>query len=659
MDNTNKYRLLVEKLNIYRDAYYNLNNPIVDDKTYDELYDELLTIENETGYILSNSPSQTVGYTVVSELNKVSHSIPLLSLDKTKSVDDIIKYMGDKELICMHKLDGLTVELIYENGKLIQGSTRGNGIEGEDITHNVRMFKNVPTEIDFKGFLRLSGEAIIHINDFNKINDNLTEEEKKRLPKGKYATPRNLVSGSVRQLDNKICASRNVYFYAYNILECDVDIITKYDILSFLGNHGFWVVYQFLKISKKSDVELAIKTLKELAEQDHIPIDGLVFTYNDLKYGESLGKTSHHPLHSIAFKFEDETAETILRDIEWSIGRTGVLTPVAIFDPVELDGTEVSRASLHNVSVLEDLNLSINSTIEVYKANLIIPQVLKHVRWNVDSHEIYFPRKCPECDGVVVFTRDHNSTNIKCTNSNCKGQLLYKIVHFCSKNAMNIDGMSEATIKKFIDKGWVEGCGDLYYLAIYKEQIVKLDGFGIKSYSKLIQSIEKSRTVKLENFIYALGIDNIGRSASKTISKHFNGSFDDFWNAWKNGFDFTVLDDFGETMNESMHQLIKTVWDAIAVKTLSEEMIFTYSTTKSNIDSLFTDKTVVVTGSFENYTRTSIQEKLESLGAKMSSSVSKKTDYLIAGESAGSKLKKAQDLNIKVLSETEFEEIIK
>ena len=642
---------LVKQLNQYRNEYYNDNNPTVSDYEYDNLFDELKQLEEQTGFLMSNSPTQSVGFEVKSKLEKVTHSIPLLSLDKTKQVNDVIRFIGSQPCLLMLKYDGLTVELEYNNGELIKGSTRGDGFIGEDVTHNVKTFKNIPLKIDYNGYLKVVGEAIIHKNDFEKINDN--------LPIGieKYKNARNLVSGSVRQLDSKLCSERQVYFMPWDVLE-GLDGDSKFYKIQELPSFGFQSFSDLFYIENGTTIDRLnemIENLKEKASRKNIPIDGLVVKYDSIAYSKSLGSTSHHNNDGLAFKFEDETADTTLLNVEWSMGRTGTLTPVAVFKTVELDGTDISRASLHNISIIENLKLGIGDNISVQKCNLIIPQIVENY---TQSNSLEIPNSCPICNGKTEIEQLNDSKELICTNPNCKGKLLGKFTHFVSKNAMNIDGLSEASLEKFIEKGWLKTFSDIYDLSKYKNDIINMDGFGEKSYNKLIQAIEKSKNVKLENFIVALGIDNIGKTASKTISKFFKGDWTAFENAWRIDFDFTNLDDFGRKMNDSLYEYFSK--DEMRWYDLVCEMKFIKPTETINADSSssannkFQNKTIVITGSFENYTRDTMQAKLESMGAKVSSSVSKKTDYVMVGTDAGSKLTKARDLGIEILSENDI-----
>ena len=642
---------LVKQLNQYRNEYYNDNNPTVSDYEYDNLFDELKQLEEQTGFLMSNSPTQSVGFEVKSKLEKVTHSIPLLSLDKTKQVNDVIRFIGSQPCLLMLKYDGLTVELEYNNGELIKGSTRGDGFIGEDVTHNVKTFKNIPLKIDYNGYLKVVGEAIIHKNDFEKINDN--------LPIGieKYKNARNLVSGSVRQLDSKLCSERQVYFMPWDVLE-GLDGDSKFYKIQELPSFGFQSFSDLFYIENGTTIDRLnemIENLKEKASRKNIPIDGLVVKYDSIAYSKSLGSTSHHNNDGLAFKFEDETADTTLLNVEWSMGRTGTLTPVAVFKTVELDGTDISRASLHNISIIENLKLGIGDNISVQKCNLIIPQIVENY---TQSNSLEIPNSCPICNGKTEIEQLNDSKELICTNPNCKGKLLGKFTHFVSKNAMNIDGLSEASLEKFIEKGWLKTFSDIYDLSKYKNDIINMDGFGEKSYNKLIQAIEKSKNVKLENFIVALGIDNIGKTASKTISKFFKGDWTAFENAWRIDFDFTNLDDIGRKRNDRLYEYSSK--DEMRWYDLVCEMKFIKPTETINADSSssannkFQNKTIVITGSFENYTRDTMQAKLESMGAKVSSSVSKKTDYVMVGTDAGSKLTKARDLGIEILSENDI-----
>jgi DNA ligase (NAD+) len=647
---------LVTQLNQYRNEYYNSNKPSVPDSTYDNLFDELNQLENETKFILSNSPTQTVGFEVVSKLQKVTHKTPLKSLDKTKSIDELNKWINNKDIILMLKADGLTIELDYENGTLIEASTRGNGEIGEEITNNAKTFKNIPLSISFKGKLRISGEAIIHKNDFDEINSKLSEEEK-------YATPRNLVAGSVRQLDSKICSERNVYFYAFNILECSEELDdSKYDNFHWLGNLGFFTIpYSSIKFDIAQN---NINNMQELAQEMNIPIDGLVVSFDSIKYSELLGETSHHPLHSLAFKFSDESETTILKEIEWSVGRTSVITPVAIFDTVILDNTEVSRASLHNLSIIEELELGIGDSISVIKANMIIPQIEDNF---TRSNNLIIPDKCPSCgDKTIIDVKNIEGLTfteprkfLKCTNDNCPAKLVQKFAHFVSRNAINIEGLSEATLEKFINEGFITTFEDIYNINQYENEIIKMDGFGSRSYTKLIEAIEKSKDVKFENFIFALGINQIGLGGAKRLAKHFKNDINIFINeASISPVYFTQIEDFGDITANAVYDYFQNKDNIGQVKELLKYVVIKQEEKKidNNLKDL-TGLTFVITGSVTTFkNRDEFKELVESLNGKVAGSVSNKTNYLVNNnvDSTTGKNKTAKELGVKIISELDF-----
>lgn len=649
---------LVKLLNEYRDAYYNRAESLVLDSEYDRLFDELKALENDTGIILVNSPTTTVGYDVKSKLSKVTHKIPLLSLDKTKEIDQIVKFMDNRECLLMYKYDGLTIELIYENGKLIQASTRGDGYIGEDITHNAKTFKNIPMTIPYNGFLRVVGEAIIYKGDFQKINDNLPAGEKP------YANVRNLAAGSVRQLDSEICNARNVNFMLWDVLEGLDDLASNPDsrMSKFLAceNLGFELADLLTKIPIPA-VPSAIKHMKNQAAEKGIPIDGLVMKYDSISYSKQKGGTSHHNNDGIAFKFEDETAETILREIEWSMGRTGQLTPVAIFDPIDLDGTVVTRASVHNLSYIKEYDLHIGDRIKVYKANMIIPQILANLSAE-DRNPIgvHYPEVCPVCGGGIRVEQVNDTESVYCDNPHCSGKKLGKFVHYVSKPAMNIDGLSEATLEKFINNGWLTDFTDLYHLDRFSKEIMRMDGFGKRSYEKLMNAIEVSRTTTLVRLLISLGIPYIGKTASKAISSYCGGDPSKFMELVNTNFNWTQLEDFGDVMSNSLKNWFDDDDNFKLFHCILGHLDIQIETNSALpvVDNPFNGKIVVATGSLQNFTRDGIGKKLEELGAKVASSVSKKTDYVIAGEKAGSKLTKANELGITVLTEADFMQMI-
>lgn len=659
MDKVKRIKELTQKLNQYRDSYYNDSVSEISDHEYDELFDELKQLEEETNIVMANSPTHTVGYEVKSKLEKVKHSHPMLSLDKTKSVDDLKKFVGDKNCLLMCKMDGLTVLLTYENGELIQAETRGNGEEGEIITHNAKVFENIPLHIDYTGHLEIEGEAIITYNDFDKINSKLSENEK-------YKNTRNLVSGSVRQLDSNIAAQRHIKFITWKVPNIEDKIKSDNSILfrlNYIKDLGFDIVpfYSYTNCSSdKENINNMIISLHDRAKYLGYPIDGLVVTYDDISYGESLGTTGHHPKHSLAYKFYDDIYPTRLLDVEYTMGKTGVLTPTAVFEPVEIDGTMVERASLHNISIMKSLGIvSKYQEIGVYKANMIIPQIEYAEKMNCVSvkESICIPGVCPVCGWNTERLKDNDTEILVCTNPNCKGKLLGKLSHFVSKNAINIDGLSEQSLQKFIDLGWLNTFRDIYYLSDHKEEMYKLDGFGKKSIDKLLESIKKSRNTTLDRFIYGLCIPLIGRTASKEIAKFFNYDYEKFRT---DGIvtHYSQIDGFGDNMNQSLHDYLRE--NHMKISTLADEFIFeTKSESSNNAD--LSNKTFVITGSLNHYkNRDELVNIIEQLGGKVSGSVSSKTNYLINNDvtSTSGKNKKAKDLGIPIISENQFVQMI-
>lgn len=651
-----KIKGLITQLNLYRDMYYNHQTSLVSDKEYDDMFDELQRLENETGIVFSNSPTQSVGYEVKSELRKVVHNHPMLSLDKTKDLADIEKFFGEHIGFLMLKMDGLTVSLRYINGELISAETRGNGEIGEDILHNAKVFTNIPLHINCKDEVIVDGEAIIDYDTFKEINSTLPEENR-------YKNPRNLVSGSVRQLDSGIAASRKIKFIAWKLVKGN-DRNSFISRLEWLENLGFETVdYRVGYPLTIGLLKNFVDELKESAVNHSYPIDGLVASYDDIVYGESLGLTSHHIRSQIAYKFYDEIVETPMFDVEWTMGKTGVLTPTAIFLPVEIDGTTVERASLHNVSIFENLNLYRGDTVTVFKANQIIPQISENIDKGsireVDRIKFEIPSHCPICGGETVIKQDGVARVLHCVNDNCSGKLLGKLTHFVSKNAMNIDGLSESTLEKFINLGFLNTFIDIYKLNDHYNEIVTLDGFGKRSADKLITAIENSKHTTLDRFLYALCIPLIGRTASKTISKYFHGDYIEFRNQCMmhvDTFDFTIFDDFGIQMASSIADYIASdVRDEI--NELAKLMDFGKEQIQTNSCSLIVGKTFVITGSVNHYkNRNELSAYIENLGGKVAGSVSKNTDYLINNDvaSTSGKNKKAKELGVPIISEEEF-----
>lgn len=630
---------LISELNIASDMYYNTSNTIMSDKEWDMKLDKLKELEEKTGIILSNSPSVNVGYEVKSKLEKVKHEYPLRSLGKTQDKNELNNFIDNKKVIEMLKLDGLTTDIIYEDGELLEASTRGNGEIGEDITHNIKTYVNVPQTIKYKGRIHIVGESVITHDVFNEINKN-----------GEYKNPRNLVSGSVRQLDSKICAKRKVKFLSYNVF--GKDFISKEEELKWLEEQGFDVVdYKVV-----SDLDGDIDYLRNIAANKQIPIDGLVFTYDNKAYGESLGNTAHHPNHSMAFKFYDEEEETVLREVQWQVGRTGVITPVAIFNPVELDGTEVSKATLHNVSMMKKLKLGLGDKITVYKANQIIPQIRENL---TKSDTLEIPCQCPVCGHKAKLKESDNAIFLVCENPNCKAQLVQKIKHYCSRDAMNIEGLSEKTIEKFIEKEYLNSISDIYTLKD-KTVIKKLEGFGIKSFNKLVENIEKSKKCKIENFIYALGIPNVGKTTAKTFVDFTPG--DNPYIKLCNIESLTVEDllkmkDCGEVVANSIVDWFHNRDNIDLVNSFIDEISFVIEEKTEIIakENPLKGMRVYPTGKF-SLKKSELKGKLEELGAIVESGYKKSLDYLIVANdsSKSSKRDKALKDGVKLFTEEEL-----
>lgn len=646
MNKIDRIKELVELLNHYRNEYYNNSRSEISDFEYDQLFDELANLESETGFIMSVSPTQTVGYEVVSELNKVEHNHPMLSLDKTKSVADVVKFLNNKDGVIMAKMDGLTCSLRYINGRLISAETRGNGEIGEDVLHCVKTIKNIPLEINCLDEIIIDGEVIITYDDFEKINSVLPEGQK-------YKHPRNLASGSIRQLDSSIATQRNMQFIAWKLIKgCNANSFA--DRWLFMVRLGFDATPLFpLPAIEQNDqmLTIAIEHIKLYAKAEGYPIDGCVFGYDDIAYGESLGATGHHLKSQLAFKFYDELYPTRLQYIDWTIGKSSQLTPTAVFETVEIDGTEVSRASLHNISIIKNLGLTNGCTVNVFKANQIIPQIDSCD--NDGCGDIKIPIVCPICNGKTSIKKENESEVLICTNPECVGKKLAQFTHFVSKKGMDIKNLSEATLQDLLLHGFIHNFKDIYHLSNHRQQLIQLDGFGTKSIENLLKSIEDSRNVKLENFIAALGIPNIGLTASRIISKYCHGNIYGWFNAFFNKFDWTRLDDFGEVM---AHNIDEYLYNHIAdVESLADEMNFVIQEEQDIIQNPFIGKSICVTGKLNHFNRDSINEKIISLGAKTASSVSKKTNYLITNESSGSsKYKKAIELSIPIITEKEF-----
>ena len=633
IDKINRIKELVSLCNTYRNAYYNKDKTIISDAEYDRLFDELSELESSTKFIMNNSPTQTVGYTAVSKLRKVKHDHPMLSLAKTTNMEEMEKFIDNKPIVTMLKEDGLTCSLCYENGKLVSAETRGNGEIGEDIYHNALTFINLPQTISHSGRLVIDGEIIILNSDFEEINSTLPEEEK-------FKNPRNLASGSVRQLNSEIAAQRKLRFIAWKLVDgYDNNSFAKR--LDYLEELGFEVVPRLYAFDDRS-----ITFLKIIADKYGMPIDGFVVAYDDTKYSESLGATSHHLKSSFAFKFKAETAETILRDIEWNTSRNGVVSPTAIFDPVEIGGSTISRATLHNLSYIKNLELGISDTIEIAKMNEVIPKVIDNL---TRTNSYKRPLLCKSCGAELEVHNDNGSETLHCPNEECPARKLDRFVHFVSKDGIDIQGLSQATLEKFISNGWIKKFSDIYRLGQYRNEIIALDGFGEKSWDRLWQSIQDSRNTTMTKFICALGIPLVGKNTAKEVAKYskiIDGQLD---------IDMSDSSVFTPSIINSIGKYLSIEINLMETFALIYELNISNEQTKI-VNSPFTGKTIVVTGALNYYTRISIQEELERLGAKMGSSVSKKTDYLLTNEQSGSsKYKKAVELGIKIINEKEFE----
>lgn len=654
-DDLKEIRELTIKLNQWCYEYYVLSKPTVSNDVFDQNFDRLKYLEDKTGFFFSGSPVRTVGFRVSSELPKIKHTYPLLSLDKTKDRKTAMNFTKDREALLMYKLDGLTICLVYEDGKLVMAATRGNGEEGSIITDNAKTFVNVPLSIEYKGRLMITGEGIIHRNDFEAINEQIPNKE------DRYKTPRNLASGSVQQLDSSICAKRKVYFYAFNVIEGLDDINSLDGRLAQLKDYGFDIC-KYIKFNPKNvdfdTFDDVMDSMVMKAQKENIPIDGLVVMYDDIEFGKKQGRTGHHYRNGIAFKFKEEEEESIIRDIDWQVGRTGKITPVAMFDTVILDGTDVSRASLHNLSIIKELGIKKGAKVTIVKKNEIIPQIIKA---EGGTEEFEIPNTCPVCGGITCKCSDGGSVSLYCKNDECAAQSIRKIAYFASKECMNIDGLSEKTVEKFIDAGIIKNILDVYKLEEHHDEIVKFEGMGEKLFAKLLSSIEKSRDVKLENFIAALGIPNIALSKAKIISRKFAGDWNAFENALKSRYDFTELESFGTEVNKCIYEFYdNTFVNNSMYADLVSYMRFVKEE-KSALN-LFEGKIFVITGSLNIFSnRKELQEKIESLGGKVAGGVSKKTTYLINNDiqSSSSKNKDAKKNGVPIITEEEFLNMIK
>ena len=639
---------LVELLNKAGKSYYSEGRELMSNYEYDALYDELGMLEKETGYILSNSPTVNVGYEVLSELPKERHESPMLSLDKTKSPEALAEWLGSQKGLLSWKLDGLTIVLTYDNGQLQKAVTRGNGEVGEIITNNARVFKNVPVTIPFKGKLVLRGEAIITYSDFERINEQIPEAD------AKYKNPRNLCSGSVRQLNNEITAQRNVHFFAFTLVSAqDVDFDnSRQRQFEWLKDQGFSVV-EYKMVTKDTILD-TIEWFENTIVTNDFPSDGLVILYDDIAYGDSLGRTAKFPRNAMAFKWTDETAETTLREIEWSASRTGLINPVAVFDPVELEGTQVSRASVHNISIVESLKLGIGDRIKVFKANMIIPQIAENL---TQSGNLEIPEVCPVCGGKTQIKQVNDVKTLYCINEDCQAKHVKSFAHFVSRDALNIDGLSEATLEKFIQHGFLKNFCDLYHLEKFRDEIIALDGFGEKSYENLLTSVENSRNTTLPKFIYGLGIANVGLSNAKMIVQALGNDIEKIIHAGRQ--ELEKIDGVGAVIADTFASYFENEKNKEEFYKLLQEMHIEKAPDNQN-NQILTGKVFVITGSLEHFeNRNQLKERIEQLGGRVTGSVTGKTSYLINNDShsTSSKNKTAAKLGVPVITENEFLEM--
>ena len=656
MDKRKRIEELVELLNQAGKAYYEAGQEIISNLEYDKAYDELVRLEEETGIVLSASPTQNVGYSVATALPKEEHASPMLSLDKTKSVETLQSFLGEQKGILSWKLDGLTVVMTYEKGELVKAVTRGNGRIGEIVTENAKRFRNLPLRIPFKGRLVLRGEALIRYSDFAKINEEIPEEG------AKYKNPRNLCSGSVRQLDPKITWERRVYFFPFTLVSVEEgedgasresgglpDFHNSHEAeFEFLEQQGFQVVGR--RAVNKEELPGAVSDFSEQVKKNDFPSDGLVLLMDDISYGKSLGTTAKFPRNALAFKWEDEEEKTILREVEWSPSRTGLINPVAIFDPVELEGTVVGRASLHNISYLEDLKLGIGDEITVYKANMIIPQIGENL---TKSGQLPIPEHCPACHEETKIVQDKEAKMLYCENPHCPAKRIKQFALFVSRDALNIEGLSEMTLEKFIGKGFIQEFPDLFSLKEHKEEIIAMEGFGQKSYDKLIENAEKARETSLARLLYGLGIGGIGASNARVLSEAFHENAEELSRAELS--EIVSIKGIGPILGESIVRYFKEEENCRLFRKLLS-ILHLHKEEKAENTAL-SGKVFVITGSLDHFqNRKELEEEIRKAGASTASSVSKNTSYLINNDknSTSSKNKKAQELGIPILSEEDF-----
>ncbi len=646
MSDLNRMKELVATLDHAAKVYYQGQDEVMSNYEYDKLYDELVKLEKTTGIVMANSPTVNVGYETLSELPKEAHVAPMLSLEKTKETDELARWLGDKKGLLSLKLDGLSVILTYENGVLTKALTRGNGEVGEVITNNAKTFKNVPAKIAYDGRLIVRGEALIKYSDFEVLNQSFSDIQEK------YKNPRNLCSGTVRQLNNQITAERNVNFFVYNeiVIEGEKDRYdSKEETLKWLDQLGFDVVPY--KVVEEKDVRKAVEAFSmDISAGLDLPSDGLVLTYDEVAYSRSLGRTAKFPRDSIAFKWQDELAETTLLDVEWSASRTGLINPIAIFEPVELEGTTVSRASVHNISILKELKLGLGDRITVYKANMIIPQIQDNL---TESDTLQLPEKCPVCQEKTVRINENGSEFLCCNNPKCYAKKIKLFSHFVSRDALNIDGLSEATLEKFINCGWLQKLSDLFSLSQYQEKIEQMEGFGARSYQNLMEAIEQARQVSLERVVYSLGIKGFGLSMAKLVCRQFPRPLSQMNELTQE--DLISIEGIGSKLAESFVEYFADDENIKLIKSLED--ILEISMPEQQQATQITGMTFVITGSLSHFAnRGECKERIEQAGGKVSGSVSKNTNYLVNNDisSNSSKNKKAKELGIPIITEDEL-----
>ena len=648
MEKRKRIEELVELLNKAVYAYEQEDREIMSNFEYDALYDELKNLEEETGVVMAQSPTVRAGYEVLSELPKERHVAPMLSLDKTKEVETLAAFLGEKEGLLSWKMDGLTNVLTYQNGELVKALIRGNGEIGENITNNAKVYKNIPLKISYKGELVLRGESVITYSEFERINAEIEDVS------AKYKNPRNLCSGSVRQLNNKITAERNVLFYVYSLIATgeDMQFATRKEQLDWVESLGFTCVEH--KLVTAETVRDAVTGFAGQVADNDFPSDGLVLCFDDIAYSRSLGRTAKFPRDSIAFKWKDETARTILKEIEWSASRTGLINPVAIFEPVELEGTTVSRASIHNVSIMEGLQLGIGDEIEVYKANMIIPQIaVNHTK----SGTAVPPCSCPVCGRETKVSTEGDVKVLYCLNPECLAKKIKAFSLFVSRDAMNMEGLSEATMEKWINEGFLKEPADLFHLSEHKEAIVSMEGFGVKSYDNLIASIEKARTTTVERLLYSIGIPNIGVATAKLITRVFDSDIDRIRHATVD--ELMAINGIGEVMAQAYVEYFAKEENRQQLDHILDEVVLIK--TERTVTASLEGKTFVVTGSVTQFkNRNELKAYIEERGGKVAGSVSRNTDYLINNDnlSSSSKNKTAKELGIPIITELEFLEMV-